>query len=399
MKVVQINAVYHFSSTGRTTEDMHLYLQSKGVDSYVFCVNRDDAVNGIFSIGSIVDHKLHAVLSRATGLRGYYSTLATNKLIKKLKQIHPDIVVLRNLHSNFIDMPRIMRFLASNQAKTVWVLHDCWAYTGGCTHYTIQQCFKWQTQCCDCPWKGNDGSWFFDRSAKVFNDRKKLFGGIRDLTIIGVSDWVTNEARKSFFKDFAKRIERFYNWIDLNVFYPREVHELRKKHDLTENDFVILGAAQLWTEKKGLSHFINIAQHFPKAKVIMIGTLDMEMPENVIHVDAIDNTSLMAEYYSLADVFINFSKQETFGKVAAEALACGTPVIANNNTANPEIVGDCGYVITNDNEPECYKAIGTIMTQGKSFYTKKCVERVHILFNKEKILDDYFTLFKQIIKE
>ena len=36
MKIVQINAVYEYSSTGRTTREMHLSLIDRGVDSYVF---------------------------------------------------------------------------------------------------------------------------------------------------------------------------------------------------------------------------------------------------------------------------------------------------------------------------------------------------------------------------
>lgn len=399
MKIVQINAVYHFSSTGRTTEDMHLYLKSKGVESYVFCININQPKNGIYSVGNRLDHKVHAFLSRLIGLRAYFSNCATIKLIRRLKIIQPDIVVLRNLHNNFISLPMILSYLAKNNIKTVWVLHDCWAYTGGCTHYSVRQCFLWQTQCQDCPWKGGDSSWFFDWSKKVFNDRKKCFGAIKDLTIVGVSDWVTNEARMSFLKNNARSILRIYNWINLDVFYPRETEELKRQHGLLDSDFIILGVAQKWSENKGLSLFLEMAKAFPQTKVIMVGTLNATLPGNVIHVNAIDNTSTMAQYYSLADVFVNFSKQETFGKVAAEALACGTPVIANNNTAQPEVVGDCGYVISNNSKEECFASIRIIMEQGKNAYSKKCIERSKALFAKDERLNDYMSLFNQILEQ
>lgn len=399
MKIVQINAVYHFSSTGRTTEDMHLFLQKEGIDSYVFCINEDKPGAGLFRMGNRLDHKAHAFLSRFTGLRAYFSKPATRQLVRHLDKIHPDIVVLRNLHTNFIHLPMIMTYLANNNIKTIWVLHDCWAYTGGCTHYTVRQCFRWQTECQNCPWKGDNTSWFIDRSKKVFADRKMYFGAIKDLTIVGVSDWVTNEAKKSFLKDNAQRILRIYNWIDLDVFYPRDTADLKNKHSLSENDFVILGIAQIWSENKGLSLFLEMARTFPQTKVIMVGTLDATLPDNIIHVDAIDNTDLMAQYYSLADVLVNFSQQETFGKVAAEALACGTPVIANNNTAQPEVVGDCGYVISNNSKEECFASIRKIMEQGKNSYSKKCVERARALFAKDDRLNDYLNLFKQILEQ
>lgn len=396
MKVVQINAVYHYSSTGRTTEDMHLFLKSKGVESYVFCINVNQPNEGIYSMGNWLDHKAHAFLSRLIGLRAYFSNCATLKLIRKLKKIEPDIVVLRNLHTNFISFPIIMSYLAKNNIKTIWVLHDCWAYTGGCTHYTVRNCFKWQMGCKQCPWKGGDSSYFLDWSKKVFSDRKKYFGNLSDLTVVGVSDWVANEARKSFLSQYAKRILRIYNWVDLDVFYPRPSEALRLKHSITANDFVVLGVAQIWSENKGLSLFLEIAKHFPQIKVLMIGSLNATLPSNVIHVDAIDNTDLMAQYYSLADVFLNFSKQETFGKVAAEALACGTPVVANNNTAIPEVVGDCGFVITNNNKEECITAIEKIIEKGKTAYSEQCVKRAEMLFSKKKGLEQYYDLFQEI---
>lgn len=399
MKIVQINAVYHFSSTGRTTEDMHLFLKSKGVESYVFCINVNQPNEGVYSMGNWFDHKAHAFLSRLSGLRAYFSNCATVKLIHKLQRIQPDIVVLRNLHTNFISLPKIMSYLAKNDIKTVWVLHDCWAYTGGCTHYTVRNCFKWQTECKQCQWKGGDASCFFDWSKKVFSDRKKFFGSLLDLTVVGVSDWVTNEARKSFLSQYAQRILRIYNWVDLDVFYPRQSAELRLKHSITENDFVVLGVAQTWSENKGLSLFLEIANHFPHIKVVMIGSLNVVLSSNVIHVDAIDNTDLMAQYYSMADVFLYFSKQETFGKVAAEALACGTPVVANNNTAIPEVVGDCGYVITNNSKEECIASIEKIMNAGKITYSDKCVMRAQTLFSKTNGLEAYYSLFREIIGE
>lgn len=398
MKIVQINAVYHFSSTGRTTEDMHLFLKSKGVESYVFCINVNQPQNGIYRVGNRFDHKAHAFLSRLIGLRAYFSNGATLRLIQRLKKLQPDIVVLRNLHSNFISFPRIMSYLAKHNIKTVWVLHDCWAYTGGCVHYTVRKCFKWQTECKQCQWKGGDASYFFDRSKKVFSDRKQYFGAIKDLTVVGVSDWVANEARKSFLRNNARSILRIYNWINLDVFYPREIGELKKQHGLVEDDFIILGVSQIWTENKGLSLFLEMARTFPEAKIIMIGALNEALPDNVIHVNAIDNTDTMAQYYSLADVFVNFSKQETFGKVAAESLACGTPVIANNNTAQPEVVGDCGYVISNNNKEECFASIRLIMEHGKNAYSKKCIARSRALFAKDDRLNDYMNLFNQILE-
>jgi glycosyltransferase involved in cell wall biosynthesis len=49
--------------------------------------------------------------------------------------------------------------------------------------------------------------------------------------------------------------------------------------------------------------------------------------------------------YNAADVFISTSRGEGFGLTIAEALACGTPVIAQNVSAIPEVVGPGGILI------------------------------------------------------
>ena len=60
----------------------------------------------------------------------------------------------------------------------------------------------------------------------------------------------------------------------------------------------------------------------------------------------------------MADVFLNPSVQETFGKTTAEAMSCGTPVIVYNTTACTELVGQgCGKVVGNMEIPEYLSAV------------------------------------------
>ena len=68
MKVLQINATYGKGSTGRNVQEQHEYYLSQGVDSYVAYAIVGENSERVFRIGSTVDHKLHALLSRITGL-------------------------------------------------------------------------------------------------------------------------------------------------------------------------------------------------------------------------------------------------------------------------------------------------------------------------------------------
>ena len=211
MKIIQVNSVYGISSTGRTTFELDEFITSQGHESYVAYGENKVIVKDIFYIGTNWDHKLHALLSRFSGLVGYFSTFYTKKFIKVIDTISPDIIHLRNLHSNYIDIPLLLSYLAKNDISTVITLHDCFFYTGKCTHYTLDNCYKWQNDCGVCPRLRKDNkSWFFDRTKKMLRDKKQLFGNIKKLAVIGVSDCITEETKKPTLQN-AVIIKRIYN--------------------------------------------------------------------------------------------------------------------------------------------------------------------------------------------
>lgn len=401
MKIVQINAVYKLSSTGRTVMEMDDYLKSHGIESFKFYSVKNQDSNPYEIIGNRFDHKLHALLSRVFGMQAWFSYFPTKALLRKLDKIQPDVVILRNFHSNYIHFPLLAKYLAKRDIATVVVLHDCWFFTGHCFHYTEVGCQKWKSECHNCPIiKKARGSWFFDTSRRMFHAKKRLFSTIPRLAVIGVSDWITNEARKSLIFEKAMTFQRIYNWINLKPFHPKDTSVLRQELGLSERDFVALGVSMSWDYHKGMEIYFKVAEQMPDIKIIMIGQLpsDIVVPPNIINVPPTGSVDELADYYSLADVLFNFSIQETFGKVAAEALACGTPLIVNDATANPELPGDCGFVVTNNDINGILNAIKEIRTSGKGFYQDRCVKRARNLFEKDSNLQEYVALFKNMMK-
>ncbi|MDD2496091.1 MAG: glycosyltransferase, partial [Tissierellia bacterium] len=163
MKILQINIVYKEKSTGRTCFEVKQALENCGHKGYVAYGKGKHTDENTYRIGSDIEYYFHNIMARITGLQGYFSYFATRRLIKYIKQVSPDIIHLRNLHANYLNLPKLFKFLKEASVPVILNLHDCWAFTGKCPHYTDIQCFKWKDQCYSCPVRHNyPQSLFFD---------------------------------------------------------------------------------------------------------------------------------------------------------------------------------------------------------------------------------------------
>lgn len=397
MKVVQINSVYKIASTGRTSFELCSQLERYNHVAITACKNSSIDREHTIQIGNGFDYKIHALLSRITGKPGYYSKRSTKKFLRELDQIKPDIVHLRNLHSNYINIPMLLKYLGEKDIATVITLHDCFLFTGKCVHPILTGCTRYKNNCGKCKQirEGNK-SWFFDRTQKMLNDKKLLFSNISRLAVVGVSNWVTSQTNDSIL-DPANIKTTIYNWIDESVFKPC----LGIKEKFNSTVPIILGVASHWEKSKGYDEFCEIASRMgDDIKVVLVGNVpDEKKVSNIYYVGEERNPHKLAELYSLATVFLNPTKMETFGKVSAEALACGTPVVAYDVTANKEIIGDkCGYIVEQGNMDKIVDAINCIITNGKDYYSSSCVQHVKKNFNMNSNVEKYMEIYDKLIE-
>ena len=398
MRVYRINAVYGQRSTGRTALELDEAVRKSGGDARcAFAVGA--ARDGCYLIPGRFSRKIHAFLARFFGNAGYYSRRTTKKLLCDIEAFSPDVVHLHNLHSNFVCVPMLLAFLAAEDIPTVVTLHDCWFYTGKCCHYTVSGCKRWQFGCGRCPRLRRDiPSLLFDRTHRCLIDKRYLFGRIKNLAVVGVSDWMTNEARKSILQT-ARIIRRIYNWVDQDVFFPHDTAYVRQKMGL-EGYQVILGVASSWSAAKGLEAFVALSELLDKHQIIvLVGTLSSNLclPPNVLVSPNTNRTEQLSDYYAMADVCISFSPEESFGKSTAEALSCGTPVIVMNSTASPELVGDgCGFVIENGDLNAVKKAVDEIDRLGKDDFSDSCRTYAQLNFDKNAGTSRYLDLYGEL---
>ncbi|MGD9678800.1 MAG: glycosyltransferase [Vulcanibacillus sp.] len=395
LKVVQINTVSGVGSTGRNVLELAESIKHHGIETLIAYGYGTTSYENSYKIVTFLGSKIHNLLSRLTGLQGYFSYFATKKFTKILSRFSPDLVHINNLHGNYINLKVLYSYLSKNNIPIVYTLHDCWAFTGKCAHYIDVSCNKWQTECSHCP-KVHDypKSLFFDRTSKIFNDKKKFYF-VNNITFIGVSKWIMNEAQKSPL--LGDKITYVYNWIDLSIFkYDYDIR-LKTKYNIPENKIVILGVSGKWSINKGIEKWNDLSDVIDdRYTLVLVGNMDrgIKLSSKIINIKYTKNQIELAKLYSAADIYLSLSKAESFGKTIAESLACGTPVIVKDVSALPELVGDrCGETIKSESVEELLKAIEKISKKGKGFYREYCVNYATANFSRETSINRYYNIY------
>ena len=398
MKIVQINCVYGTASTGRIVKGIEECARASGLECIAAYSQGTADDREAFRFGSIVEQKVHALLSRLTGLQGYFSYFGTRELLKKLDNMKPDVVHLHNLHSNNINLKMLLHYLAKHNITTILTLHDCWFFTGKCCHFTMAGCEGWKTGCNNCPnLKEDNKSLFFDRSGKMQRDKQKWFANIPHLFVVGVSEWVTELAKESAVLSGAEKFQVIHNGIDLEAFQPRD-SDLRQKLGL-EGQFIALGLAMGMSRRKGSYDFFKMAEMLPEGVTLVLAGLTQEqiksLPGNIIGINRTNDVTQLSKVYSMADVFLNPSYEDTFGLVNAEALACGTPVITYRTGGCTEIVDEtCGIVV------ECGDTLAMLAAvehmKEEIFPAAACRKRAQMFAQQERY-HDYVTLYQETV--
>jgi glycosyltransferase involved in cell wall biosynthesis len=404
--LLQINSVINWGSTGRIAEEIGQIAIANGWDSYIaFGRHNKESKSQKIKIGNKWDLYWHIIMTRVFDRHGLASKRATKQLIKKIDALKPNVIHLHNIHGYFLNYKSLFAYLKTAKIPIVWTLHDCWSFTGHCSHFTYIKCLKWRSICDKCPQKKvYPKSLLQDRSKLNFFDKKTSFFYCKDIvTIISVSDWLANLCLQSFLKDFP--IKRIYNGIDTNVFksiLTAEKNGIREKYGVNSN-FVVLGVASTWSKRKGLEDFIKLRYLLNEQYVIfLIGVSKQQikvLPSNIIAIERTENINELVSIYSMADVFVNPTWEDNFPTTNLEALSCGTPVITYKTGGSMEALSEeTGFVVEQGNIEGLKKAIEVIKQTDKEKYSVTCRERVLNFFRKEDRYMEYIKLYEEINK-
>lgn len=406
MIIVQINSHYNQSGAGKIVKELHKYYEINGQNTHVFYGRgKTTTHNNVMKLSNTIGVYTHVAKARILGLNGYSSKLSTRKIVDKLEAIKPDIIHLHGLHGYYLNFKILFDFINKFNIPVVWTFHDCHAFTGNCGYH--YDCDKYITQCEKCPYlKDYPKTMFFDRTKLMFSDKKELFTYTDNKIIVSPSEWMTSDAKKSFFGKY--KCVTINNGINnKDIFYPRDYLKTREKYGFLENDKVVLGIAFGFDDpRKGVKYLVQMAKDLSQynIKVILIGLTHNQSKtfdhlNNIISIPFTNNQDELAEYYSLSDIFILPSIAENYATVVLEAFACGTNVIGFNVGGVGEQLADRrGIVVEMGNQLALNNAVLDVFDNKIELRSsQELVEYINENNSVETMAKKYLEIYKNLL--
>lgn len=396
MKILQINSVYAFGSTGRITQDLKDVIEKYQGQCAVIYGRGDKVIeDNVFKIGNDLDVRFHVIYTRLTDKTGFASSYHTKKMIAKIQEYDPDLIHLHNIHGYYVNIELLFNFLKEYNKPVVWTLHDCWAFTGHCTHYDAINCQKWQIECNKCPQINEYPKSFYDNSYNNFYLKKEIFTAIQNMYLVTPSQWLSNEVKKSFLKTYPCYL--IANGIDLEKFSINK----NLLQNVAPNKLKILGVASVWGERKGFNDFIQLAKiiNLNEYEIIMVGVNSKQKKElennGIIAIERTNSVEELVSLYQQADVFFNPTYEDNFPTTNLEALACGTPVLTYKTGGSPESLTDnCGVVVEKGDLDSVIFHLKRWKTY--NFCKDDCIKQAK-KFDKFLKFNEYYQLYTEIL--
>jgi glycosyltransferase involved in cell wall biosynthesis len=233
----------------------------------------------------------------------------------------------------------------------------------------------------------------------MLRKKKSAFLSQLNMTIVCPSVWLKSNIQKSFLNIF--KIETIFNSIDTEIFKPtNNKNELRIKHELPlDKKIILFSASNLNDKSKGIQYILESAEILKDKNYLFLGMGGgvIENHTNIETTGYIYDKQKLADIYALSDVFCFASGAETFLLSAAEALACGIPVVGFDIPVVRELVSiDVGILTRNDSRSLAYSIDKLLIEQdarismgkdGRDLITKN--------YSKEIFYSNYKNLYNQ----
>ena len=338
--------------------------------------------------------------------RVVYRRANEHDLMTCLVRLKPDLVHLNNLHE-FVSF-RFVECLPRH-VPLVWTLHDMWPLTGYC--FCSMGCDSYVEGCVgECPQEGQWGP-VYRRPEREWRRRQRFFvRRASQLTFTSPSNWLATCARRRLGP--GARVHVLPHGLDVGLFRPRPREDVRRALGLPVDRQVVLAGPLYGTlEMKGTSYLFEAVRRLGQSMqlrphVVAFGSREENpsVPSDWLLLDGVQDEELMALYFAAADVFLLPSLSEAFGQMYLEAASCGTPCVAFDTTAVPEIVRDgvTGYLARCRDVPDlvrCVKRVLEADPERRDEMRRRCREVAVTEYGHSLAADRYIALYENLLAD
>ena len=377
--------------------DSTMVVQKKCSDDFTVVTPSSRFKKLINELRPALDH----IIMKISGSKVLFSSsyLPFSGIVDKVNALNPDIVHLHWVAGGTVRIEDLGKI----NAPVVWNLQDMWPFTGGC-HYT-GDCTRYENNCGKCKILNSNKE--NDLSKRVFKRKVEAYKQIDNLTIVGVSRWISGCAKSSFL--FKKnRVLTIPNCFNTDLLQPIDKNIARDIFGIPKNKKVILFAAMnpLDDPRKGAAQLFEALNLLELQNVVFVVAGSSKPEEKlklkypVYFIPPLSDETSLPMMYNTADVVIVPSLQENLANSIIESLSCGVPVIAFNIGGNADMIDHKvnGYLANNLDVKDMANGVTWALDNDNYIEVSiKSREKVLSFFDRKIVVRQYINLYKEIV--
>ena len=220
----------------------------------------------------------------------------------------------------------------------------------------------------------------------------------RDLSRCQAIVSISNTTQRDLMRRLGIDSTVIHHWYDPSRFFVHDKQTARRRLGLGSDDVILLsvGAGSLNKNRRLLS---RLAQILPSSYlVVKVGAPVAERGGRIFNRGRVSDEDYPL-YFSAADLYVQTSTSEGFGRPLLEAMAASLPVVATRTPSAVEVLGDAGILIDIPATPlQFASAIQAAIEskQGGMGLTDRARLRAQ-LFSPERAREEYLSLYRRTI--
>ena len=323
---------------------LHKELLAAGHDSHMAVAQSGFNQPEIHEVGGAALKRFDGLIAKAEWKLSLYSVLPVSAATLYFASYY------RNAEIVHLQLPHAAQFfsllhipLMSRQHPMVWTLHDPWMTAGHCIH--PMDCNRWLMGCGECPDLTIPLPLRRDHTALLWRLKHWVMHHAK-VTLIVSSRWMAERVQRSpILSHLPCHVIPF--GIDTDMFRPLDKAACRAKFGIPVDAHVL---AFRWTPYfvvKGAEYIKSALELLKPDRPTYLLTFDAPVSYGLdslggkyryVDLGWVEDRQVIVDALNAADLFLMPSIAESFGMMAVEAMACGTPVVVFEGTSLPAVI-------------------------------------------------------------